>query len=243
MRKQITALFLSSFLCGNVFAVSTYTNKADFLNATGSTQLTSAYGNHALGGYSYVPSGTLTSGSLQFTGISAGESNSTLSFSQSLLTTNFTTVISGDEIAFSGEESMKIESLGGALFSLGFDFYEPSRTYAQAGNTHIDSTNTSIAYNSEYTVSLFNGAALVASVLFSPVDDQLAFFGVSSLQTFDKVSIIESASGIAVGAYDANIDNEFYGQFYGSSTAVTEPSILALLGVGLLSTAVAVRRR
>ncbi len=125
-----------------------------------------------------------------------------------------------------------MDVLGSPLYSLGFEFHEPTST------SLVNGTNTVYFHDSSFTISLFSGSSFVDSVVFSPANDELVFFGFTSDVSFDSLSIIESASGLkaAEGNYDRNIDNEVYGQFYGSTSlvaAVPEPSILALMGFGL----------
>jgi len=243
MKIPLFAALTLAISSANAGVVSVYSDKTDFLSATGSTQLTSSYGSHSLGAYSNVgPS--FTSGSLQFTDISSSQSNSSLTVNQTMAITNFSTLIAGDELAFSGEESLNISTASGSLFSIGFDFHEPTATFSSGGNTRIDTTNTSQFHESLFTVSLFDGASLVDSVVYSPLNDQLTFFGLTTNVAFNKLSIIESAGGsFSSNVYDVNIDNEFYGQFYGSATAVPAPSALALMSIGLVGFGYVARKR
>ena len=65
---------------------------------------------------------------------------------------------------------------------------------------------------------------------YSPLNGQLSFFDLTTNTAFNKLSIIDSACGsFSSNVYYVNIENEFYGQFYGSATAVAALSVLAFM--------------
>ncbi|MCC6954437.1 MAG: PEP-CTERM sorting domain-containing protein [Deltaproteobacteria bacterium] len=127
---------------------------------------------------------------------------------------DWTDLVAGHQIAISGPEHLAI-SLADHTTAFGFDFVEPHQNTAH--------TNSSIIQDSTFTVSLFDGVALLDTFEFNAPGDIAYFVGFFSSVAFNRVHIME---------HTETIDNEFYGGFY-RQTAVPEPASLALLGSAL----------
>lgn len=129
----------------------------------------------------------------------------------------------GNEIAIDGPENLNVD-LASPVLALGFDFVEP--TFTQCYIYCSDST---------FSVTLKNGTTTVDSFMFNAPDNVLAFIGVWTDTPFNRVEIRDTT---------ATIDDEFFGQFYtGTSTVhVPEPSVLLLLGSGMVGIVV-IRKR
>lgn len=230
LKKLVSSVLLISSSLTFASPIAIYNNKNDFLNDTGATSLTGTIPGSGNVGTSE------TLGDLTF-------STALSSLSGSIVFGNWSTLIPGNEIAISGAENLRVTiNLANTINAFGFDIHEPSQIRDSQHNTAIDTTNTSIAHDSTFTVELFNSGVSLGSSSFNPVDDILAFFGLISSSGFDRVDITENLSSVITGGIDANHDNEFYGQFYGAVTSVPEPSTLALLSIGLLGTGRRLRR-
>lgn len=217
MRRTVSLLAISGLLASASAnaAIVTFNDRATFIAATGAT---------GIGAIPASISGGFTLGGLTFSNVSP---------SSMVSTNNWSTLISeATDLAISDVESFDVAS-SGPLFSFGFDFHEPSAS-TPPGPQFPDTCNTTCV-DSTFTITLRSGAALVDSFLFNRPNDVLAFVGVASSVAFDRIEIRETAGGI---------DNEFFGNFLiGRVQVVPEPSILALLGLGLLGLGLARRRQ
>ena len=110
---------------------------------------------------------------------------------------DWTTINPGPDIAISDIENLNAD-LSSAVFSLGFDFVEPTTGFGCNNTTCVDST---------FSVTLKNGPTTVDSFQFNAPNDVLAFVGVQSDTAFDRVEIREITG---------NNDDEYFGEFYTS---------------------------
>jgi hypothetical protein len=196
-----------------------FSNKAEFLTATGATSATGPLPNLGLvpGGETAMQTvGTVTfSISPPSTQLFIGALGNPL-----VVGGDWTTRLPGADIAISGLENLNA-ALTAPVFSLGFDFVEPEND-PNIFAPFIDST---------FEVTLLMGSTVVDSFTFNAPNDTAAFVGVWSNHAFDRAEIRETVGGI---------ENEFFGQFYTGTnplqaTPVPEPSTLALFGLGTLA--------
>lgn len=224
--RIILSLFLgfiaSPFLSTAAFAgpvLVTYFDRSDFLSDTGANNLSGSLTDSGLFG----SFGARTYGDVT---VSAPK------FSQSY----FTGLLPGVEIGVSDGAG----SVGGvyndginityasSVFSAGFDFAEPS--FGRSGSEFGCNT---VCVDSLFEVTVLASGVSIGSFQFNITDDIAGFVGVWSDVGFDSLQVRE-----LVGTDD----NEYYGGFYGGTTAfgggdissVPEPSILGLMGFGLL---------
>jgi len=116
---------------------------------------------------------------------------------------DWTTINPGPDIAISGIENLNAD-LSSTVFALGFDIVEPTTGFG-CNNTCVDTT---------FSAILKNGPTTVGSFQFNAPDNVLAFVGVSSDLPFDRVEILDIT---------ANIDDEYFGEFYTSSINPSPP--------------------
>lgn len=184
-------------------ALFLYDDRADFIADTGATDATGPFSSS---------SGTpVTRGSLTFT--NAPGSTGFIG--------NFNSLMPGNEYIISGLESFNVD-ISGSVFSMGFDFVEPTSNSAGGG-----SYNGSGAFiHSEFAVSLFSGSALVGSFNYMRPFNSLEFVGFWSTVGFDRIEVREIVGGNG---------NEFFNAFITGTTAhVPAPGALLLLGIGLI---------
>lgn len=193
-------------------ALTLFSNKALFLAQTGATAATTIPS---------TPDTTttgFTSGSLSFA-LAAGSTN--------FIIDEWTTRLTGQDLAISGFESFDVTVNSGLVHSFGFDFVEPEFD-PNVNGPFVEST---------FEVTLKNGASTVGSFQFSRANDSAEFVGVWSGtgQAFDRVQVRE-----IVG----NNENEFFGQFYtGTAAPVPEPMTAGLIAAAALAAAKRSMRR
>jgi hypothetical protein len=199
--------------------IMTFDNQAAFLTATVATSATGPLPN--LGQIPGGTTGSQTVGAITFS-IAPPSTNFYIG---SLGVPNpadfWTTLLPGIEIAISDVENLNAD-LAGPVFSLGFDFAEPTST-AECRAPCFDST---------FMVTLKQGGTVVDNFSFNAPNNVAAFVGVWSDMPFNRVELRDTT---------ATIDDEFFGQFYTGltplSTPIPEPTTVALMlsGVALLT--------
>ncbi|MCL4800862.1 MAG: PEP-CTERM sorting domain-containing protein [Burkholderiales bacterium] len=210
----LLAALLALGSAGANAAIITYADRGAFIAATGAVPIGAIPAS--------VPSGGFSLGGLTFSNHSPSSFNSSV---------NWSTLISeANDLALNGDEEFNIDAAG-PLFAFGFDFHEPSLS-TPPGPTFPDTCNTACV-DSTFTVTLLAGAVVVDAFAFNRPDDVLAFVGVASTTAFDRIEIRESGTA----------DNEFFGNFLISRTAIPEPATIALLGIALAGLGCAGRHR
>lgn len=194
-------------------AISIYSDKAAFLTATGALDATGAFPD--LGVTTPQP---VTLGSITFSA-PAPSSVAVGTFGHGI--TDWTTLLPGNDLAINDVENLNIVA-SGSLFSMGFDFVEPS-----LGGSTTNTCFVATCTDSTFTIEIVDGGTVLGSVLFSPDNDVAAFFGIRSDVAFDQLRIRETTGGI---------DDEYWGHIYigNSPNQVPEPSVISLLGLPLL---------
>ena len=127
---------------------------------------------------------------------------------------SWTTRLAGNQIGISNIENLNIDLLN-PVTAFGFDFVEPEND-PNVNFAFIDST---------FEVTLLAGGSFVESFTYNATNDIAAFVGVSSDVAFNRVEIRE-----IIG----NPDNEFFGQFYTSTSPVPIPAAAWLFATGLM---------
>ena len=176
-------------------AIVTFDDRSEFITSTGATSATGVL--PSLGDVN----GSVTLGSVT---ISLGP------FATRLLVGgvgwvsggDWTALNPGNDIAVSEVESINVD-FASQVFSAGFDFVEPN-----------DSTCRATCFDSTFDVTLKNAGAIVDSFSFNAPDNVLAFIGVWSDMSFDRMEIVDAT---------ATIDNEYYGQFYSGTSPLPVP--------------------
>ena len=208
MRRALFILIGLASLCsaGSNASIMTYSDRTAFVLATGATGIGAIPDT--------VPGAGFSLGGLNF----SPEPGSSFNSSR-----NWSTLISeAFDLALNDVESFNIDSVA-PLYSFGFDFHEPTTQ----SPTSPDTCNAP-CFDSDFSVTLKNGAVLVDSFMFNAPNDVLAFVGVTSTSPFDRIEIRDVTN---------TIDNEFFGNFLTGTSRVPEPGTLALIGLGLLGLA------
>ena len=200
-----------------------YTSKSEFLTATSSTDVTGALPNLGFRGTTPITLGSIRIGGVSPFWVGAKGSG---------VTSDWTTLLPGNDIAFDGKEQFNVVTAA-PVYALGFDVVEPSF------GGWSDGCGTVVCIDSTFNVTLLNSAgAVVDSFTFNPPNDVAAFIGVSSTSPFTTLQVREIIGGI---------ENEYFGHFYTSGAApvaaVSEPGQGALLLCGLAAVAGIARRR
>lgn len=139
---------------------------------------------------------------------------------------DWTPLIPGNEMALGERENLDAR-FSAAVYAAGFDFAEPT---CQSGCSA-----------STFGIALRDGSNnLVGSFSFAPKQDVEQFFGVWSDTPFTLMQIRETLP--------PDTSNEYFGQFYSSSTPYTnspvpEPSVVAMLCAAALGMAAVARRK
>lgn len=115
---------------------------------------------------------------------------------------DWTPINPGNDIAVDGIEDLNVD-LANPVFALGFDFVEPSVDCAVDPRLCFDST---------FEVTILDGLTSVGVFTFNAPDDVLAFVGVWSDVSFNRVEIRDLT---------ATVDDEYFGEFYTSNVPVS----------------------
>lgn len=184
-------------------AIVTFSDKAAFLAATGATSATGPLPD--LGSTATVTVGSVTfSITPPSSALFIGAGSPTPPCND-VIGCDWTTLLPGPDIAISDIENLNAD-LAGPVFSLGFDFVEPSDP-AACYATCFDST---------FTVILKNDAETVGTFLFNAPNDVAAFIGVWTDMPFNRVEIRDTT---------ATIDDEYFGEFFTGTNPAVVPDV------------------
>ena len=142
---------------------------------------------------------------------------------------DWTSYLDGNDIAISGSEDLRVTilALASPVYSLGFDFVEPTDVTTNVAERDIVDSSFLVKLMDSGTATVFD------SFSFNAPDDVAYFVGAWTNYGFDRVEIIETGG----------IDNEFFGEFYTGTTPVPEPATMLLLGSGLIGLAAVGRKK
>jgi len=219
-KSSLTILLLGFFLVfslveiPNASAVITvFNDKTTFLTNTGSTSATGSLPD--LGLIAGGAAATQTLGSVTFTITTPSSELYVGAAGVGIPGNDWTTINPGPDIAISDIENLNAD-LASPVIALGFDVIEPTTGIGCVSTTCVDST---------FSVTLKNGPTTVGSFQFNAPDDVLAFVGVSSTLPFDRVEIRDIT---------ANIDDEYFGEFYTKTPSVVGGSLIPIDKTALL---------
>ena len=203
--------------------VQSYSDKATFLNSSAAIDATGPLPATAIG----TTFGTLAVGSVTF-------------YAPRWVIGEYTLTLPGNEIGISigtgntlGGNNDGIDTTFVApVYSAGFDFMEP----IASGGADGFGCNVVPCLDSNFQITLRNGAATIASFSFNAPNDVSTFVGVWSDTAFTRMEIRETVG---------TDDNEYYGRFYTGAIPmpVPEPSMFVLLGLGVIGLASRFRQR
>jgi len=211
MMKTALICLLTVISSSSYAGIMTFSDRTDFETATGATMV-----GPIPGGPGLTSLASFSIGDLTFTSEPPPSINIVRDWSL-LISEPF-------DLAINGVEQFNVDS-GADIFSFGFDFHEPSLTTPPEPQ-FPDTCNTATCVDSNFEISLLNGAVEVGSFEFMRPDDSLEFVGVWSTEAFNRIEVRE-----LVGT----ADNEFFGNFSTGTRAapIPEPSIIALFAAGL----------
>jgi len=142
-----------------------------------------------------------------------------------------------NNLLINGTEDFSVAAPAG-IYAFGFSIYRPANASPIPGDPRGPVACYYTCGTDPFTVALYDGATLVNSFTFTPVQDVIEFYGYWGSTAFDSVQVIEG------GSYPANIGDEYFANFlYGDVAQVPEPGSLALLGVGIASVGFIGRRK
>jgi hypothetical protein len=237
------AVFLGISMLVNISSLSAsvtvITEKQQFLNSTGAKSLTGQVPN-----IGYVGKQSKL-GSLIFNSDHGIDFGTASEFPPDAVpwSSKMHHIFGGQQIAFYGPEDFTINSEI-LLFSIGFEFLEPSLTRSEGNPSHPyqDTTNLRYFTKSSFNIDLLYNGNQVGKVTFNyPLAslDEPVFFGMISTNSFNTIVFTESASLPPNNQLNKPDDtetklseNEFFGQFFG--TAAPEPTTYAFLSSALL---------
>jgi hypothetical protein len=163
---------------------------------------------------------------------------------------DFSSLLSGNEIAFSGVEQFVITAFS-AGYGIGIDMVEPHFTTAtgpDAGVPWVQATYSVLAYSQNVTLLGFDEFGFpqfvvsetdVATFTFTPPDDQASFVGIWSDTPFKSLKVHDlSGSG-----HDELFGNVYYALSAMPQAAVPEPTGVLLLGAAAVVCGARGRRR
>lgn len=224
LSKTFGIIALASILIGSVSVgnlqsayaltvIDTFSDKATFTAATGATSIGAIPNLGSIGGHlSSQAIGTAT-----FSTVHAGQGLIMGTSGFVIPNNDWTTLTAGHDIAMSDDEDLDI-ALAGSVYSIGFEFVEPSCTVMDGANLCSNgdigsNVSTAATEDSEFEVTLKDGVTSIATFTFNAPDDTLAFVGVWSNDPFNGVEIRETTG---------TNDNEYYGEFFTGDTPFGE---------------------
>ena len=116
-------------------------------------------------------------------------------YTETLYVNEWSSLLPGKEIAITGTEGMEF-NFTTPVNAFGYDFMESTIPLTGYGEAQVDST---------FVISIYNGTTKLTEYTFTPANDVVSFFGVSSAQTFNRVVIQETVG---------TVDDELYGKLY-----------------------------
>lgn len=193
--------------------VNAFSDRTDFVNATGASSLTGPLPDLA--------------GS-QGTSVTLGDA--TLTAANSIFVgTGWSTLLPNQRaIAISGTENLTVAINTAPVNAFGFYFHEPGSSTAP-----LDGCNTTCVDSTFRIDLLLNNVIVDSSVTFAPINDTALFLGFVYDTFFDEVRFTE-----IVGTND----NEFFGEMF-AGVAVPAPATLFLFATGLLAFGISGRTR